>query len=104
MRAVRPLFLPQNLDLAQDLLAVLRDVADHHGATPSQAALAWVIGHPNVIAIPGASSVNQLESNVAAADLQLTDDEVGRLEEAVERFRPLMGIGAVPALARTLLP
>jgi aryl-alcohol dehydrogenase-like predicted oxidoreductase len=104
MRAVRPLFLPQNLDLAQDLLAVLRDVAGHHDATPSQVALAWVIRHPNVIAIPGASSVAQLESNVAAADLQLTDEEVGRLEEAVERFRPLMGIGAVPAVARTLLP
>jgi aryl-alcohol dehydrogenase-like predicted oxidoreductase len=104
MRAVRPLFLPQNLDLAQDLLGVLRDVASNHQATPSQVALAWVIRHPNVVVIPGASSVAQLESNAAAADLQLTDDDVGRMDEAVERFRPLMGIGAVPAMARTLLP
>ena len=104
MRSVRPLFLPQNLDLAQELLAVLREVAGHHDATPSQVALAWVIRHPNVIVIPGASSVAQLESNVAAAELELTDNEVGSLDEAVERFRPLMGIGAVPAVARTLLP
>ena len=104
MRAMRPLFLPQNLDLAQDLLGVLRDVATNHEATPSQVALAWVIRHANVVVIPGASSVAQLESNAAAADLQLTDDDVGRMGEAVERFRPLMGIGAVPAVARTLLP
>ena len=76
-----PLFLPQNLDLAQDLLAVLRDVAGHHDATPAQVALAWVIRHPNVVVIPGASSVAQLESNAAAADLELTDDEVARLED-----------------------
>ncbi len=63
-----------------------------------------MIRHPNVVVIPGASSVAQLESNAAAADLQLTDDDVGRMDEAVERFRPLMGIGAVPAVARTLLP
>ncbi len=104
MRAVRPLFLPQNLDLAQDLLDVLRDVATSHGATPAQVALAWVIRHPNVVVIPGASSVAQLESNAAAADLRLTDDDVTRLGAAGDRFRPLMGIGAVPAVARTLLP
>ncbi len=104
MRAVRPLFLPQNLDRAQDLLEVLRQVAAHHDATPAQVALAWVIRHPNVIVIPGASSVAQVESNAAAADLQLTDDDVGRLEDAVDRFQPLMGIGAMPAVARTLLP
>ena len=37
------------------LIAVLREVADAHSATPAQIALAWVIHHPAVVAIPGAS-------------------------------------------------
>ena len=63
-----PLFLPENLVAAHDLIEALRTVAKSHDATPSQVALAWVVSHPNVVAIPGASSLAQLESNVAAAD------------------------------------
>ncbi len=68
VRAMNPLFLPENLARAQSLLEALRDIAKNHDATPAQVALAWVIRRPNVIAIPGASSVEQLERNVAAAD------------------------------------
>ena len=45
-------------------------------------ALAWVLRRPNTVVIPGARTVEQLESNVAAADLDLTDDEGDRLTEA----------------------
>jgi aryl-alcohol dehydrogenase-like predicted oxidoreductase len=69
VRANNALFLPENLDAAAPLLSALREVAATHDATPSQVALAWLIRKPNVIAIPGASSVAQLESNAAAADL-----------------------------------
>ena len=95
MRAARPLFLPENLDRGAELLTALREVAAAHGATPAQVALAWVIRRPNVVAIPGASSVGQLEANAAAADLQLTDEEDARLTEASDRFRPLTGPVAV---------
>jgi len=61
------------------LVAALREIASKHGATPSQVALAWLIRKPNVVAIPGASSVKQVEENVAAADLDITDDEADRL-------------------------
>jgi aryl-alcohol dehydrogenase-like predicted oxidoreductase len=104
MRAARTLFTPENLDLAADLLTALRDVATKHDATPAQVALAWVIRHPNVVVIPGASSVAQVESNAAAADLDLTDDDAGRLTEASDRFRPVTGIAAVPGLLRAYLP
>jgi aryl-alcohol dehydrogenase-like predicted oxidoreductase len=63
-------------------------------------ALAWVIRKPNVVAIPGASSVGQLEANVAAADLDLSDDEDRMLTDASGRFLPRTGRGAYPALAR----
>jgi aryl-alcohol dehydrogenase-like predicted oxidoreductase len=103
IRAGNPLFLPENLDRAGDLIGVLREVADAHGATPAQIALAWVIRHPAVTAIPGASSIEQLESNVAAAGIDLTDGEYEALRAASDRFRPLTGRAAVPAMARARL-
>jgi aryl-alcohol dehydrogenase-like predicted oxidoreductase len=103
VRAGNPLFLPENLDRASDLIGVLREVADAHGATPAQIALAWVIRHPAVTAIPGASSIEQLESNVAAADIDLTDGEYEALRAASDRFRPVTGRAAVPAMARARL-
>ena len=83
-RLNNPLFLPENLDRARPLIDAVRAVATAHDATPAQVALAWVISHDNVVAIPGASSVAQLEANVAAADLELTADEIG----APHRGRP----------------
>jgi aryl-alcohol dehydrogenase-like predicted oxidoreductase len=64
---------------AGPLVEVLREVASTHGATPAQVALAWLIRKPNVVAIPGASNVKQVEENVAAADVELTDEEAERL-------------------------
>ena len=65
------------------LIAALKEIGDHHGATPAQVALAWLIGKPNVIAIPGASSVRQLEENAAAGDLLLSQEESQRLGNLV---------------------
>ncbi len=58
-------------------------IASAHGAAPGQVALAWLLARSGVIApIPGTSSVEHLEENLAAADLQLTDDELAELEGA----------------------
>ena len=75
-------FAVENIARTQPLIELLRDVASTHSATPAQVALAWVIRHPSVTAIPGASSLDQLESNVAAAEIELTDDEYEALREA----------------------
>ena len=101
VRTGNPLFLPENLERAGDLIATLREVAGAHAATPAQIALAWVIRHPAVVAIPGASSVEQLESNVAAADIDLTEDQYQALSAAAGRFRPVTGPSALPRLLRT---
>ena len=103
VRAGNPLFLPENLDRAGELVGVLREVADAHGAAPAQIALAWVIRHPAVTAIPGASSVEQLESNVAAAEIELTDSEYAALTAASDQFRPVTGRAALPAMIRARL-
>jgi aryl-alcohol dehydrogenase-like predicted oxidoreductase len=61
----------------------LEDVARRHDATPGQVALAWLLGRADVVLpIPGTSSVEHLEENVAAADLQLADDELERIGAA----------------------
>lgn len=88
IRTTSPVFRPENLERTNDLIAALREVADAHAATPAQIALAWAIHHPAVAAIPGASSVEQLESNVAAAEIQLADDEYQALDKASARFCP----------------
>jgi aryl-alcohol dehydrogenase-like predicted oxidoreductase len=64
---------------AQPLVQALAEIGKTKGATNSQIALAWLIRKPNVVAIPGASSVRQLEENVAAADVVLSEEEDARL-------------------------
>ncbi|WP_037683044.1 aldo/keto reductase [Streptomyces griseus] len=64
-------------------LAALRDVARETGATVNQVVLAWLLGgHLPVIPLAGASSVAQLEENLAAVDLELTEDQRARLDAA----------------------
>ncbi|NUO98726.1 MAG: aldo/keto reductase [Nonomuraea sp.] len=64
-------------------LDVLRQVAKECGATPNQVVLAWQIGGAfPVIPLAGASSVAQLEENLAALDLELTEDQRHRLDTA----------------------
>ena len=50
-----------------------------------------------MIAIPGASSVSQLEANAAAADVDLADDEVAALTEQARSFRPPSRSAAIKA-------
>jgi pyridoxine 4-dehydrogenase len=56
-------------------------VAQRRGATPMSVALAWLLRRsPNILLIPGTSSVAHLRANVAAADLDLPDDVVKELD------------------------
>jgi pyridoxine 4-dehydrogenase len=61
----------------------LAEAAKQHDATPSQLALAWLLRRsPVMLPIPGTSSVDHLESNTAAAAIELTDDEFEALGKA----------------------
>ena len=71
---------------------VLREVADRHGATPAQVALAWCIEKPGVIAIPKTSSVDRIRQNAGALRLSLTEADHATLDAAFpppRRARPL---------------
>ncbi len=62
--------------------AAFAEVADAHGVSPQQVALAWELSLADVvIPIPGASRPSSIQDSVLAADLQLTDDELARLND-----------------------
>ncbi|HEY8803217.1 MAG TPA: aldo/keto reductase [Candidatus Dormibacteraeota bacterium] len=79
-RRVRRNFTAEGRARLAPLIAALREIGGRHGATAAQVALAWLIRKPNVVAIPGASSLRQLEENVAAADIELSDEDASRLD------------------------
>jgi aryl-alcohol dehydrogenase-like predicted oxidoreductase len=62
---------------------VVAEIAAAHGATPGQVALAWLLQHsPVMLPIPGTGSVAHLEENVAAAELELSQEEMAALDRA----------------------
>jgi aryl-alcohol dehydrogenase-like predicted oxidoreductase len=64
---------------------VLDEVAQAHRATPKQVALAWLLQRsPMMLPIPGTSSIEHLEENVAAASIRLTEEEYERLASVPE--------------------
>ncbi|MGB9372854.1 MAG: aldo/keto reductase [Jiangellales bacterium] len=103
IRGMNPLFLEENLQRATGLLDALRDVAGAHGVTPAQVALAWLIHQPGVVAIPGASSIEQVEKNAEAADLDLTEVQVADLTAQARQFEPISTRRAGRALVRRRL-
>jgi aryl-alcohol dehydrogenase-like predicted oxidoreductase len=72
--------LERNLDLA----GLVWEIADSRGATPAQVALAWLLSSsPSIVPIPGTRSTERLEENLGALELELTPDELDRLDAVV---------------------
>lgn len=68
----------------------IAEVGARHDATPSQVALAWLLHRSDrILLIPGTRSVAHLEENVAAARIELDDDDLRRLEDAVQLGDPM---------------
>lgn len=100
LRAATAPFLPENLRSLAPVLDVLRQVAAAHDATCAQVALAWLLRRPNVVVIPGASSVEQMERNAEAADLELSNEEDTALTAASDAYVAIRGAAAMPALVK----
>lgn len=68
--------------------SLLDNVAQRHGASPSQVALAWMLKRsPVILPIPGTSKLRHLEENVASVDIELSDEEFAALDrEGRETF------------------
>lgn len=59
----------------------VEDIADKHGVTPAQIALAWVLRQQGVIAIPKASTLSHVQENRAALEVKLTAEDLAELDE-----------------------
>jgi len=82
-RRRNPRFQGANFQRNLDLADAVRAIADEKGVTPSQLALAWVLSRgDDVVPIPGTKRRQYLEENAGAADVQLTSEELQRIESA----------------------
>jgi|SRR5579875_215164 len=82
-RRFHPRFQPENLERNLRIVKAVEEVARERGVTPAQVALAWVHRQgKDVFPIPGTKRRRYLEENVAAFDLELSEAECARLEQA----------------------
>ncbi len=78
-----PRFQAGNFERNLELVTRLEEIADERGVTPGQLALAWVMAQgEDIVPIPGTKRRRYLEENVAAAEIELSGDELRRIAEA----------------------
>jgi len=80
-RRLNPRFQGENFEKNLELVEELQAMAWDKGTTPAQLALAWLLTRgPHVVPIPGSRRIERLEENTAAAEIELTENELHRLE------------------------
>jgi aryl-alcohol dehydrogenase-like predicted oxidoreductase len=93
-RRTNPRFEAENLKANQKLATKVKEIAEEKGVTPAQLALAWVLAQgDDIVPIPGTKRRAYLEENAAAADVELTDEDLRRIDQEVpeaagERYTP----------------
>jgi aryl-alcohol dehydrogenase-like predicted oxidoreductase len=81
-----PRFARENFQRNVELADRVREVADQKGVTPGQLALAWLLAQgEDIVPIPGTKRREYLEENAKAASLELTEDGLRRIEEAMPK-------------------
>jgi aryl-alcohol dehydrogenase-like predicted oxidoreductase len=79
-----PRFQAENLERNLELVAVVEEIAAGRRATPAQVALAWVLSRgEHIVPIPGTKRVAYLEENLGALEVELTEEDLQRLAEAL---------------------
>jgi len=86
VRRVITRFQEDNIRANQPLLDLLTDIAKEQGATLAQISLAWMLHKKFIVPIPGMRKLERIEENLGAADVELTDDEVARIEAALAKI------------------
>jgi aryl-alcohol dehydrogenase-like predicted oxidoreductase len=82
-RRMNPRFQGENFQRNLELVEHVREIAEEKAVTPAQLALAWVLAQGgDIVPIPGTKRRQRLEENVAALDVELSDEDVERIEAA----------------------
>ena len=86
-RAAMPQFSKEGVEQNHDLLALLENTAKEKNATPAQISLAWMLAkRPYIVPIPGSRKEGRIRENLGAADIHLTQEEVSRIDSALEHM------------------
>jgi aryl-alcohol dehydrogenase-like predicted oxidoreductase len=86
IRRAMPRFSPENYAANLKLLPPYKALAREVGCTPAQLALAWLLHkRPDIVVIPGTTSLEHLHEDLGAADVQLAADLMGRLEALINQ-------------------
>lgn len=82
-RRTNPRFAGDNFQKNIDLVKRVEEIARKKGVTPAQLALAWLLAQgEDIVPIPGSRKIAHLEENAAAANIELTKDDLARIDEA----------------------
>jgi aryl-alcohol dehydrogenase-like predicted oxidoreductase len=83
-RRIVPRFSPEALKANQTLVDLIGEIARTKHVTPAQIALAWLLAQrPWIVPIPGTTKLHRLEENLGAANVDLTGDDLARIEQAL---------------------
>jgi aryl-alcohol dehydrogenase-like predicted oxidoreductase len=86
-RNVVPRFTPEARKANQAVVDLLKAIAERKQATPAQIALAWLLAQkPWMVPIPGTTRLSRLEENLAAADVELTADDLRDIDRAAAKI------------------
>jgi aryl-alcohol dehydrogenase-like predicted oxidoreductase len=85
-RRHNPRFQGENFRKNLELVDRVREIADEKDVTPGQLALAWLLHRgDDIVPIPGTKRVRYLEENAAASDIELTQDDLDRIDDAAPK-------------------
>ena len=85
-RRKNPRFTGDNFDKNIEIVKRVKEIADEKGALPGQLALAWVLAQgEDIVPIPGTKHVEYLDQNIGALNIDLSEDDLKRLNEAAPK-------------------
>lgn len=85
-RRLSPRFQGQNFARNLDLVRRIGEIARAKGVTPAQLAIRWILSRGNdIVPIPGSRSIGHLEENIAAAEIELTVEDLARIDEVAPK-------------------
>jgi aryl-alcohol dehydrogenase-like predicted oxidoreductase len=84
-RRQNPRFQSENFDQNQRLVHAITELAEEHDCTPAQLALAWLLHQgEDIVPIPGTRRISRLDENAAAASIELSSDELERIDAVLD--------------------
>ena len=87
-RNIVPRFSPEARKANQELVELLGQIATQKQVTPAQIALVWLLAQkPWIVPIPGTTKLHRLEENLGAANVQLSSDDLQRIESALSEVK-----------------